>query len=195
MESLHYLLVLTYFVIENLNNEVGNMKKKVIYGLLLLVLCASSLFSATKAYSLNNEMKKKEEELIISKNNYPEVYDFIDAMTVESFKNKIEKQEDFYVYVGRPTCGDCNAFEPELIELIEKYEIENQLKYLNVAKLRTQENEWETFKKNYDLLYTPTLAKFEQGKLVSKVEWSPESGISIKQVKKWIENNMEKVTN
>ncbi|MFD2307303.1 thioredoxin family protein [Enterococcus termitis] len=170
------------------------MKKKFFYGTLLVVFLISSVFSATKAYSLSREVESKEEALIISKSNYPEVYDYIDALTVDSFEKRMNQQDSFYVYVGRPTCGDCNDFEPKLIKLIKDYDLHDQLQYLNVAKLRTQEKSWVNFKETYNLVYTPTLAKIEQGKLVSKVEWTPEAGISISDVEEWIELNMIKNT-
>ncbi|MGG5342425.1 hypothetical protein IGI58_001631 [Enterococcus sp. AZ020] len=157
-----------------------------------MIFLISSVFSATKAYSLSLEVENKEEALVISQGNYPEIYDYVDAITVDSFEKKIKQQDSFYVYVGRPTCGDCNDFEPKLIELIKEYVIQDKLMYLNVAKLRTQEKMWEEFTETYNLNYTPTVAKIEQGKLVSKVEWTPEAGISIRDVEKWIKTNIAK---
>ncbi|WP_086348576.1 thioredoxin family protein [Candidatus Enterococcus clewellii] len=167
------------------------MKKKLMIAAVLTGFFTVNLVTANYAYSLSNEVEAKEVELIESKGNYPEIYDTIDAITVPTFKQKLVQEESFYLYVGRPTCGDCNDFEPDLIDLINEYDLEDKLLYLNVAKLRTDEPAWEKFKETYDLIYTPTLAKFEGGKLISKVEWTPENGISADMVETWINENVE----
>ncbi|MGX7263558.1 hypothetical protein DOK67_0001159 [Enterococcus sp. DIV0212c] len=168
------------------------MKKKVIYAALLTAIFGANLFTANHAYSLSAQVEEKETELVESKRSYPQIYNHLDAITLNTFENKVANQESFYVYVGRPTCGDCNDFEPDLIKLVKMHKLEDQLLYLNVAELRTNETKWESFKKTYDLIYTPTIAKFVNGKLDSKVEWTPEKGISVEQVNKWITDNVEK---
>nr|WP_086330602.1 thioredoxin family protein [Enterococcus sp. 4G2_DIV0659]OTO08680.1 hypothetical protein A5880_001680 [Enterococcus sp. 4G2_DIV0659] len=119
-----------------------------------------------------------------------EIYNIINSLTVGTFKEKVVNQEDFIVYVGRPTCGDCNNFELDLIQLIQKYDMQDKLAYLNVAQLKKDKVAWKVFKSTYDIQYTPTLAKFEKGQLVNKVEWTPEKGISIQKVDSWIVNHI-----
>lgn len=167
------------------------MKKNIIFAGILTAIFAANLLTANHAYSLSAEVEAKEAELVESKTSYPKIYNYIDAITLNTFKNKVAKQDSFYVYVGRPTCGDCNEFEPDLIELIKLHKLEEQLVYLNVAELRTNENEWNKFKKTYELVYTPTIGKFVKGELVSKVEWTPEDGISVERVEQWIKSNMK----
>lgn len=167
------------------------MKKKLMIAAVVTGIFTVNLLTANHAYSLSAEVEAQKTELIESKGSYPEIYDAIDAITVPTFKKKLAQKETFYLYVGRPTCGDCNDFEPELISLIEAYELQDRLLYLNVAQLRKDEPAWEEFKETYELIYTPTLAKFVEGKLVSKVEWTPEDGISAELVETWINNNME----
>ncbi|MCB5954887.1 thioredoxin family protein [Enterococcus sp. CWB-B31] len=166
------------------------MKKKLMIAAILTGIFTINLLTANHAYSLSNEVEVKEAELIESKGAYPEIYDAINAITVPTFKQKLVREESFYLYVGRPTCGDCNDFEPALIDLINEYELGDKLLYLNVAKLRMDEPAWEEFKGTYNLIYTPTLAKFEGGKLISKVEWTPEDGISADVVETWINNHV-----
>ncbi|MGX7243951.1 thioredoxin family protein [Enterococcus quebecensis] len=162
------------------------------------IIMAASLFLVgnilliTKVVSANDELERQKEELTLAKKSYPEIYNYLNAVTVENFETKVADKEDFYVYFGRPTCGDCNEFEPHLIGLIKEYKLQDSLVYLNAAELRKDEKAWELFKERYQLLYTPTLAKFEKGKLVSKEEWTPENGIAIENVEKWIMENIER---
>lgn len=157
-----------------------------------VLLSVIGLFSLSgTAYALKVDNDKKDKQLVIEQSNYPDIYNTVDSITFDSFKEKIEKQEDFYVYVGRPTCGDCNDFEPEFIKLVEEKKITQEIFYLNVAKVRENEEEWGKFKVAYEIMYTPTLAKYSKGILTNKIEWTPENGISLQKVAEWIDINIE----
>lgn len=80
-------------------------------------------------------------------------------------------------------------FDPQLIELIGSNSNYSQIIYLNLAKLRTNEEDWSDFKKTYNIIYTPTIAKYEDGKLISKIEWTPEKGINMNDVSIWLSKN------
>ncbi|MGC6770441.1 thioredoxin family protein [Enterococcus sp. LJL51] len=125
------------------------------------------------------EVLAYQQQLAEEKTQYPEIYDTLNSITVESFEEKVSNQEDFVVYVGRPTCLDCSDFEPALILMLEKYELHSKLEYLNVAQLRKDETAWGNFKETYAIQYTPTIATFEKGKLISQVSWTPEKGTEI----------------
>lgn len=53
---------------------------------------------------------------------YPEIYDYFDSITLDTFQNKIKNKETFIVYVGRPTCSDCEILDDRLISDSEKNE-------------------------------------------------------------------------
>jgi thioredoxin-like negative regulator of GroEL len=166
------------------------MKKGLYLGAVGLILI--SIVIGGKIYITNNQKAmdkkitklKKEQETA-----YPEIYDYLDSITVNNFQNYLNENERI-VYIGRPSCSDCNLFEPSLIDLIDKKNLETKMKYLNVAKLRKNEKEWNKFKQQYNIQYTPTIAKFVEGNLTSKIEWTPENGISIDQVEIWINKNV-----
>lgn len=165
--------------------------KKILYFSAICILLVS-VFIGGKLYITNNQktMDKKIETLKKEQESaYPEIYDYLDSMTVDNFQNYLN-EDDLVVYIGRPSCSDCNLFEPSLIDLIEVKHLGSKMKYLNVAKLRKNENEWNRFKQLYDIQYTPTIAKFVEGNLVSKTEWTPEKGISIDDVEIWINQNL-----
>lgn len=91
------------------------------------------------------------------------------------------------VYVGRPTCGDSNQFEPHLIKTIKSKKLRSTIKYINVAQLKKDKDAWKDFTKKYGIRYTPTLAKFENGKLVKKVNWTPENGTDLDKFSRFLD--------
>lgn len=165
------------------------MKNKVMFVLLTALLIVGVSVSTVKATVLKTKVKEQEKELFEAGRSYPEIYDVINSVTYEGFKEKIANSENFYVYVGRPSCGDCSEFEPKFIQLLKEFNIEKEIVYLNVHGLKKNNQEWENFKESTSILYTPTIAKFENGKLADKFEWTPEKGISINKVHTWLEKN------
>lgn len=167
------------------------MKKneKILVGIALAlgIIC---IFQNFYCLSQKKIYEKDMEELEIQiESSYPEIYDYLDSVTYETFTELVNKEETIF-YIGRPTCGDCNLFEPALIELIDSDDLSGKIKYLNVAKIREDDKAWEYMKRKYDVEYTPALLKYSNGKLLSKTEWSPEEGISISIVQKWLTENI-----
>lgn len=166
------------------------MKKRVFLSVICFIFL--SFFVGGTLYVSTIQKKKNQQITELKKekeSNYPEIYDVLDSITVVNFPTHINEKE-LVLYIGRPTCSDCNMFEPALIELIKEKNLEAKIYYLNISKLRDDEKKWEIFKEKYSIRYTPTLAKFTSGSLKSKVEWTPEYGISINQVEKWLDQNV-----
>lgn len=134
------------------------------------------------------------EKLTEAEKSYPPIYDVLDTVSYPNFEYFLDErgEEDTYVYIGRPTCSDCVLFEPQLIEMITNEGMGDIIKYLNVASIRENEDEWAYFKDKYQILYTPTLARFRNGNLVSKVEWTPDRDLSIDMVCSWISSNLKR---
>lgn len=130
---------------------------------------------------------RKDKKIAELEKSYPEIYDVLDSVTYENFSQRIKEGTDVYVYIGRPSCGDCQGFEPELINTIKEKNLQDQLIYLNVHSIRENEEAWEAFKENYHIPYTPTIAMFQGGNLTNKVEWTPENGINMVDVEKWLD--------
>jgi predicted bacteriocin transport accessory protein len=118
-------------------------------------------------------------QLTVEKSNYPEIYNVIDSITVSNFREMVKNNKEFIVYVGRPTCGDCTEFEPKLIEMLEDKKLQDTILYLNVAQIRKNEDDWNHFKEEFGIQYTPTIAKFDNGNIVDKVNWTPEEGTDL----------------
>lgn len=127
----------------------------------------------------HNEVAYLKKLLVEEQTKYPPIYNVIDSMTLKNFEDKIEKKEDVIVYVGRPSCSDCTKFEPKFIQMLENKKLTSYIVYLNVAELRKNEQKWDEFKEKFGIEYTPTIARFSLGKIVDKVNWTPENGTDI----------------
>ena len=147
--------------------------------LLLIVNYRDSM--SIKAYKLDILERKVKSEA-----TYPDIYNYLSSVTLKKFEEMVAQKESVVIYIGRPTCSDCNAFETEFIKILQKNKLEN-IVYLNVTKLRNSDRKWQIFQDTYDVQYTPTIVKFENGKNISKVEWSPQKGTDLIAFEKWID--------
>jgi predicted bacteriocin transport accessory protein len=163
--------------------------KKFFYSFLLLSSLISNSILFYSRYCLkevNNEQKK---EIITLKQSYPQIYDYLPSKLPSKFQEEVKNGEEIIVYVGRSSCSDCLIFEPKFIEIIKREHLENKIYYLNIAKIRKNEKEWNTFKNTFGIQYTPALARFKNGKLFSKIEWTPEKGADLNNFETWISSN------
>lgn len=175
----------------NLMNETSKISINKIVFSMIIVLIIVAITGWSKAYVAAEDILQKEEKIVELEKAYPEIYDNLNSVTYDNFMDLINREEDTYFYIGRPSCGDCNDFEPVFIDLITERNMNKKIMYINVHSIRQNEEKWEEFKKIYNVQYTPTIAKFNSGKLVSKVEWTPENGINLEDVEVWIGNNVK----
>lgn len=151
------------------NNEVENLRNK--------------LTEAEVAVKLSAENTKRLE------NTYSDIYFVLNSLTVDNFKKKVAKGDTFYVYIGRPSCGDCDAFEPMFKRYIHKHQLQGKIYYVNVHRLNQDKPAWTAFKKQYGLSGTPVLAKYGRGKLLNKLDFEDNQGISPQALENWIKQN------
>ncbi len=106
----------------------------------------------------------------------------IQVNDVEEMEEIIASEEVVYVYMGRPDCGDSDVFEAYFPDLLKEYEIDNldNFYYFEIKSLTDEYSENQVYKdileNKFDMKYTPTLAKYVDGELVIKSEWTPEKG-------------------
>lgn len=142
-----------------------NMKKYWYTVLSVVIILGCFLYS----FGLREQLATQKEKLLEEQKHYPEIYDVLNSVTLENFESKVSKKNNLIVYVGRPTCSDCTEFEPKLIEMLKKYDLQDKVDYLNVAQIRKNEKDWENFKRTYQVEYTPAIVKFEDGELATMV--------------------------
>ncbi|KPG72016.1 thioredoxin family protein [Enterococcus sp. RIT-PI-f] len=157
------------------------------YKKLLLPMIFILTISAASNLKIKEKSNQHKEELYQAKMDYPEIYDYMDSLSFESFEANVQNSE-LLVYIGRTDCGDCTDFEPRFISMLEERSMNQRIMYLNVSKLRQDKNKWETFKDTYNVIYTPTLAHFKEGELISKVEWTPERGTVLSEFADWLDD-------
>lgn len=159
--------------------------KNIVLGI-LLGFCIVLVFVSTRQYSQNKDLEKKLQD---SKVEAPEIYHYLNSLTIPNFEKKVSDKEDFIAYVGRPNCGDCQLFEPQFITLINDYDTDNMW-YINVKKLREDNLEkWAVFKEQYGFTQTPAIIHFSNGSIQDMIEWQDNKGLPLTDLKKWLIKN------
>lgn len=104
----------------------------------------------------------------------------ITPVSYQSLSGKMSEEIDFLLYVGRPDCGDCQAFYPILEEYADTHDGAG-VYYLNVKELRNPSagtplgtevsDAYEQLKLELDLQWVPSLYHIINGKILSKYEY------------------------
>lgn len=141
------------------------------------------LAEAETAVKLSAENTKRLENI------YSDIYFDLNSLTAENFEAKVARGDTFYAYIGRPSCGDCNAFEPMFKGYIRQYQLNDKIYYVNVHKLNLNKPAWTAFKARYGLSGTPVLAKYGKGKQINKLDFEENQGISPEALEKWLKLN------
>lgn len=119
------------------------------------------------------------------------MYHYLDSMLVNNFIKKYQDKERLIVYFGRPTCSDCKGFEKFFIKQIKEFSLEDKIKYINVESLHCDKKVWKEFKGKFKIEGTPTLAIYDNGKLVSKLDFEEMKGFTSDDLTEWLNNNVE----
>lgn len=105
---------------------------------------------------LQLDSAEKEDELA----RYHQQVASFSKISVEEVKEKQEKDESFYLYIGRGTCPYCRRFVQVLqkADSVEFYYLDSEIKTAELTQFRT----------SYGIKYVPYFGKFS-GKKESKV--------------------------
>lgn len=96
------------------------------------------------------------------------------SISLSEVEKKIQQEEDFLLYVGRPTCPHCRAFAPRLEEAIQTTQV-------NVYYLNTDEEDAENiqnFASSASIQTVPHLAYYKEGGKVRFLEKGSEASLS-----------------
>ncbi|WP_070041874.1 thioredoxin family protein [Robinsoniella peoriensis] len=128
---------------------------------------------------------------VISTNPLSRTYDYINSITIRNFEKNVESGKEMYIYIGRSDCEDCINFEPIFHRIVEEYNLEDKIVYLNVQNYRknSTEIEWESFKNMYGFSQTPAIIHFKEKKNISYIEWDERNGMPEDLLKTWLEEN------
>lgn len=122
-------------------------------------------------------------------NTYTDIYFELDSLTVQSFERRVANGETLLVYIGRPSCSDCNSLEPIFKNVIHQNHLGGKIWYVNVHFLHQDKEKWAAFKQRYGISGTPTLAKFAHGKQVNKLDFEENGGIGVADLNNWLNQN------
>ncbi|MGT2754492.1 thioredoxin family protein [Streptococcus ovis] len=96
------------------------------------------------------------------------------AITLAKVEKKIQQEDSFFLYVGRPTCPHCRAFAPQLEKAIQHTQV-------TVYYLDTDEEEPEriqTFAQDAAIQTVPHLTYYENGEKMRYLEKGSESSLA-----------------
>lgn len=165
------------------------MKKFIIPFVLTLTVLSILFVSGTLFFQLQEATKERDvykQKTMTLEKKYTEIQDLLTVITPETFQEKVAMKEKMYVYIGRPDCSDCATLDPQLVQYIkDNPELKKKLLFVNVRTIREDVAKWEQFKKELNVAGTPHFALWEDGKQVSKSEWTKEKGYSIDTFSVW----------
>ncbi|HAB0009261.1 TPA_asm: thioredoxin [Listeria monocytogenes] len=93
---------------------------------------------------------------------------FLTTISTKDFKQKMADKTTGFVYVGRPTCEDCQAFQPILKKELKKRQSDQKMAYYNTDKAseKNRDNMIALLEK-MDIDSVPTMVYLKDGKVAS----------------------------
>lgn len=85
-------------------------------------------------------------------------------VSLEEYKNKLERKDDFIMYVYKTSCGVCREMKPQINAAIEKSGAE-----VLALNADDEKNISVSFFKKYEIEKTPTLVFYEEGLEVDRL--------------------------
>ncbi|MBF2489524.1 thioredoxin family protein [Listeria marthii] len=93
---------------------------------------------------------------------------FLNTISTKDFKQKMADKTTGFVYVGRPTCEDCQVFQPILKKELEKRQPDQKMAYYNTDKASEKSrDDMIALLKEMDIDSVPTMVYLKDGKVVS----------------------------
>lgn len=154
------------------------MKRKMIFSVLVVACISLSACGNNSTEKTSSEVTVEETSEVIT-NEAGEVSeensDRLDNISKGDFKKKISSQENFWIYVGRPNCPDCQKYYPRL----EKYLEDNNLKllYFNTKVKVSQKEEMVEFLNDLGVDEVPAILEIKNGKVEKIYDMQKEEDI------------------
>lgn len=114
-----------------------------------------------------------------------EQYHHISNINYKEFKEKLDKKEDFILFVTREGCHFCDEMRPVFEKALAS--TSNKAFELDVAKI--SQNESDEFLDNYSINGTPHVLYFKKGEEGSILKRITHGGYSEKELTESIKNN------
>ncbi|EUJ31101.1 thioredoxin family protein [Listeria cornellensis] len=106
----------------------------------------------------------------------------LDKITLAEFQTKLDNKESGFVYIGRPTCPDCQAFQPTLDAALKDKEM--RLAYFDTdAAQEKAEDKTKTFLQDMKVKTVPVIFYLQDGKEVARYDGNDDKAA----LKAWFE--------
>lgn len=113
----------------------------------------------------------------------------VKEISYKDLKANMNKDVSFILYIGRPDCGDCMAFEPILKDYLKDHK-DQGVYYLNIKAYRDasrkknatneEKNFYKNLSKTFKFDWTPTLEVITNGKIGKQYTYLDEDYYEIK---------------
>jgi len=123
----------------------------------------------------------------------------IEEISYKELTEYMNDQVEFMLYIGRPDCGDCMAFYPQLEDYLKAHDA--GVYYLNIKAYRDaanaddasqeEKNFYENLKKTFKYNWTPTMEIITNGKIGKQYQYLDEDYYEIEDRAKQIERREE----
>ncbi|EKO5602660.1 hypothetical protein PZ877_002903 [Listeria innocua] len=118
---------------------------------------------------------------VSNKKTYIDYVSDFKSLDVKTIKEKVKKNDKFYLYIGRETCSYCQIFVPKLYKAAkEKGQI---IYYWDVGDLDDSDKISNEFLDHYKVQYTPTLIKFDNEHKYKTIDFDSEK-VTVKELEK-----------
>ncbi len=119
-----------------------------------LFLCIASLIILLISGYIANKFIRED----ANNQTYSSYVSNFSTVTIDQLEDKIDKKQEFVLYVGREGCPYCQIFVPKLYDAMVK--TDKTVFYWDVENVDSESEEISTFLEKYNIQYTPTLVQF-----------------------------------
>ncbi|EAD1188400.1 thioredoxin [Listeria monocytogenes] len=93
---------------------------------------------------------------------------FLTTISTKDFKQKMADKTTGFVYVGRPTCEDCQAFQPILKKELKQRQPDQKMAYYNTDKASEKSrDDMIALLEKMDIDSVPTMVYLKDGKVAA----------------------------
>jgi predicted bacteriocin transport accessory protein len=168
-----------------MSNETTSKNKIKNYIILVVIflLCMGLVLYFCKWYKVYDEYQKET----------PVIRDSLFEIVSDDLEHYVLENPSTVIYMCTATNNTCRTFEKDFKKLIKQDELSDDIVYLNLSDLDQDEfvSEFNS-KYNYKIKLTtdyPAFVLFEDGKVVSVLQGSDDSKLTISKVKQFLELN------
>lgn len=138
-----------------------NQKNIIPIGAITSIICIMCVACFLLHNYYTNPLSETEKQSNLESSN--EKCEYLVAISQKDLNKKLEKKDSFWVYIGRPSCPDCQRFSPRLEKLLTSKK--KNLFYYNTTCKVSKKKEMKAYVKGLQVHEIPAILKVEKGKI------------------------------